>query len=894
MSIPLIGPDGRAYEIDDPAGLPGLLTKGFREATAAEPQTLGEKAHAALSDVGDVAEAGASGVLRGATAGLSDVASAALKRSDELPAETAARKQALAGQQRLRESNPIASGLGELAGAVVSPLNKVARAVTGALGATTALGRIGAEAVGQGAVGTLFGAGNAMSDAALGDADLTAERLAASVGLGGLLGAAGGGLGAALSEGFRAVVPKVAGAASKLQGPLEEFADNRWLKAGGAIYSDVKKIPEAERPAVANVIREAMTGDGALPRSLDDAAASVAAERDATAKQLLQHVGVGDGGGLTSKMNQEEAQAAIDRALESNGKRIGEVLKKADASGARPSYSDVIARLDKFESGLNLAERDEIAGDLKKTRGYLLQMGSQPVGTQGFTALNDLKSTIAANAYRGPEGPVGNQLRRQLSGVLRDEIDTQLAPQIGADLSKEFLDAKQAFASLSNAEKALGRKTSTGADAIRSLIDDASLAQPSLAGKLSALDHATNLIAHGTDRKLGNRFFSPSDYLTGIGAGVLHGGPLGALTGIAGAIGNKVLREHGPAVIAKLADGIAKSPKLAVTAQSFAGQLQDLAPMLGKYAPTLLRAASQSPAYALATHMTMARVDPDYAETSKRAGLLPETPEEQAHAGAKGEYLAAMAHTISSQDETIDRKLDAVMRGDKEPRQSKALATQDFGSKRMRRDDAAAHEKRVDEVRSLAANPDALLERLTANLGDTSRMAPAVSAALARHALNAVSFLANESQEPPPPGPMAQKWVAPAADMHKFSQSLEVVQNPMVVLEHAAAGTLTDDQMSALKAVYPRLAEDISTKALERMTAGKDVPYRARLMLSTLTGVDPDGTLGCVISNQQAIGANAQDNENSGMTQGKKGQEFAAAGRMATPSQKRELESANG
>ena len=358
MAIPLVGPDGKEYDFDgSPADLQAALKQGYRQGE----QSLGDEAKAFATGP---ALAGAEGVAGGLTAGLSDVLLAPgagapkgdLLRDPSGDVGQSAKEAAAREATRLRRENPLAHDIGEVAGAVASPLNKIQGAITGGIGATTALGRIGANVVGGGAVGTLYGAGNAVSDAALGDQNLTAEKLFAGAGLGALLGGGGAGLGTAIGEGGRAVFRRGAAAAADVADPLAEFADERWLKAGGGIQNDIKKIPEGERAAVADAIRTHMSPAGKfLPETLDDAAASLAKERDAVAKQMLQTVGVGDAGGLAPKMNQDEALGAIGKAIDENGARVGEVLKKADAMGATPSYSQTLARIDAFEAGLNPA-----------------------------------------------------------------------------------------------------------------------------------------------------------------------------------------------------------------------------------------------------------------------------------------------------------------------------------------------------------------------------------------------------------------------------------------------------------------------------------------------------------------------------------------------------------
>jgi hypothetical protein len=140
-------------------------------------------------------------------------------------------------------------------------------------------------------------------------------------------------------------------------------------------------------------------------------------------------------------------------------------------------------------------------------------------------------------------------------------------------------------------------------------------------------------------------------------------------------------------------------------------------------------------------------------------------------------------------------------------------------------------------------------------MGNFSDIAPQVHANVMATTQRAVQYLQQTAAQPSPSGPMAPTWAPSAGEKHALSQAVEVVQNPLTVLEHAAAGSLTKEHMKALQAVYPQLAQAITDKALMQAADAKDVPYRQRLMLSILTGVDVDGSLKATTQNQQTIHA---------------------------------------
>lgn len=785
MTIPLIGPDGRKYEVDDERNLSELEKLGYRVETPDAPQSLGETVEAGARDVAGVLETGLEGAAQGVSGGLYGAALARKQGAQESPEAFARRQVEVQNFKQRREENPIASGVGEFAGMLASPINKVGAGVRGGLAAKTAIGRIGAAAAGEGVEGLLYGAGNTLSDAALGNQELTGEKLAAGIGLGGLLGLAGGGVGAGLGEGFKAVTGGVGKMLAKASDPLLEIRDLFGMKAAGAMGKDFR----------------------------------AAAYRDNTRElvDLLVEKGVMKAGGKVDDVAEAATKLAKD-----TGDRQGQLAAKLEQAGAVVDGGKVAADLDalaaKYAAG-NVGDQ-AIATRLAKEAELLRTQGAIP-----FTKAEELKRGFDKYLEFGAEqSPLQEGLKRA-RGILNGEIEAS-AKKLALPEVDDWLKAKKEMGLLAQ-------------------VRDFSVAR------------AEGLKANNT--------FSLTDRLAS-GAGMVGGAVIGgygtqslegAVTGAALGLGNKVLRERLPSLIAIAADKIAKSPKLMVAATSLGAQIQS-APELGKYAAPLLQAFAHSPASGLATHAAWMETNPDYAAAAQSAGFLPETPEEATHALTKATHLAAVAHALDKQNRDISSGLDAILKGTKSAKAA-TVTTQDFGAKRMRQDSEKAHRTRVDEIRELAGNPDALLERMTANLGETADLAPGVAVSMTQTAQRAVAYLAESSQEPPKAGPLAADWVPTEAERYEFAQKLEVVENPMSVLRFAAAGTLVPEQWRALSAVYPFLAQQIRDEALERMAdPPANVPYKARLMLDIVTGIDPTGEFTATAANQQAIAAAAQ------------------------------------
>jgi hypothetical protein len=163
----------------EPAGLDAFLSEEpANPADPNEPAGIDEfLTGGKYSSPDQQAIAAVEGLARGATLGGSDVAARALGISTP---------EAMAG--RMRE-NPWTSGLSSAAGATgLASITGGGSLIAEGLG-----GGVLGGAIGLGTEGAIFGAGNAVTDAALGDPDLNAQKVLSHIGWG---AAGGAGLGA--------------------------------------------------------------------------------------------------------------------------------------------------------------------------------------------------------------------------------------------------------------------------------------------------------------------------------------------------------------------------------------------------------------------------------------------------------------------------------------------------------------------------------------------------------------------------------------------------------------------------------------------------------------------------------------------------------------------------
>lgn len=161
---------------------------------------------------------------------------------------------------------------------------------------------------------------------------------------------------------------------------------------------------------------------------------------------------------------------------------------------------------------------------------------------------------------------------------------------------------------------------------------------------------------------------------------------------------------------------------------------------------------------------------------------------------------------------------------------------------------------------------------LTQNTGVSSDLishggAPEIGAQYNAKQLNMVNYLMQEApKNPEPPKPFTKdgaEWEPSDKQLSVFKQKLETVNDPFSVLERLKDGTLTQNNVSALKQVYPKLYAQISNKILGE-AFNKTMPFAARSKISLLTGMPIDNSY----QHNKLVSLQANFNQNEPANQG--------------------------
>lgn len=546
-----------------PAELQEALGMGFRVTGDAQSSTVRQQERFG----GETAEATLDAVARGATFGWSDK----MLRDAGMPAED------IRGRA---EANPAAALLGEMAGGVLPflPTALAGGVLHGARTAVTpfqALGRaMSREALVGAAEGTLFGAGQAVSDAAMDRDPLTVQKALAGAGMGALFGAGLGALGGAAGEVGQRVLGRAAraaddlptapgpeplpgpGPAARVEAPATEVPGGRAPPAPAAPPPSAPPPPKTPGGILDSILETALAtalpvksaierNPGLITRALDAMGIPLNADeavwRGLTQKQKwvmkLDYKGLKE---VAPQILRADRRFRNVRKLEDAIELIG---TKSDEMGA-----DYVARLKELDAlatpatRLNLAE---IADRLEKD--LLPQYKKGPAAYQG---MHGITSKIEAEIRRfrrlaEEEGLVplerGEQLKREFDPLAEFH---RTSPPLEKSAAAMYQDLRRII-KRSVEDKADALSKSAGTDLVGAWKD----AKKGYGAMESLLEVAKDT----ANSRLGNRFFSLTDNLAGVAAGIAGGGlnPLGLGLALAGAMLNKWNREQLPWVFAR-------------------------------------------------------------------------------------------------------------------------------------------------------------------------------------------------------------------------------------------------------------------------------------------------------------------------------------------------------
>jgi hypothetical protein len=860
--IPILDPHGQVRTIDQSEYQTAIDHHGFQAVTPEQFKEFQLKSQYG-EGIGNELKAFGEGAARGATFGLSDQF---LTKTGSVSPE------ALRARQ---EYNPTSSGLGEVAGVVAPSLLSGGVAAPEAIGASATrravgeaasvasapvrgvmeLGQSAARAsaplvekaisnpilqkaatsgIGSAVEGAAYGLGQSVSEQALGDPDLNAEKVLSNVGfgamLGGTFGAAFGG-GEAMVNKYKTGVNSINDLAPVAGAEPATFQDAITHSANSA--ADKESILSGLKKQKENVgeVKAAASALG-VPTFVPQLSASekvVAAHEIMT--QGASHFGVAESQAIDGAIN--KVNSTVEGVLKegATGKTAAEAGKEAvdhllgKATNMVEDYSADYAQLGKTADVIPVSPRSigSITSNILKipevVQGVEDGFASSIVGRlKNVKTLDDLDIQIKAlNRTARAFGEDPNKQR--IASIIRDKLNTVYENT----LKREFTAADKS--ELWELRQTAKRKF---ADAVEKLGDiGGKIGKSKISSPLQLIEHLENKVNSDTFIK---KLFAKND--SAFLANLQKEFPELA----------QMVRTHQREQL--LGDTLNKTlknvEKLPPEAQKFLFRPDELkkldaAKTYMEAFPSKLQNGSKT---AHIGGMMDFYTNPIKAGMQTARDFAFKTGFEKL--GLTGEQMAQV-HTLTK----IERAANAVTKSIQDGAKSifsvgKGAALAASSTPQM----VADHKKVAEDVQNFVKSPHDLMNNIENATQWIYKAAPNHAGAVQMAAVRAATFLQTKIPKNPNPKPLGPKYIPSPAESAKFMRYYNTIQAPVSVLKSVKMGMLTVEQMETLHNVFPSLLSKMQASVMDHMTetmsdgGASKVPYSVKMSLSMFLGQD--------------------------------------------------------
>jgi hypothetical protein len=206
-------------------------------------------------------------------------------------------------------------------------------------------------------------------------------------------------------------------------------------------------------------------------------------------------------------------------------------------------------------------------------------------------------------------------------------------------------------------------------------------------------------------------------------------------------------------------------------------------------------------------------------------------------------------------------------------RVEKALLIPQMAKQQQEKD--KVHERVAHDVSMMMASPETMVSKLEDATKEMYQNAPRTAQSLQAQASVATQFLAGKLPSMPPKRPLSMPYKVSQAEVSKFMKYYETVENPVSVLGHVKNCTISQEHMETLQTVFPKLLTEMKSQVMSELVnfAAKKkehLPYSRKMALSLFLDQDLDDSLAqaSIAANQVSMNMSLQADNQQPQAQG--------------------------
>jgi len=174
----------------------------------------------------------------------------------------------------------------------------------------------------------------------------------------------------------------------------------------------------------------------------------------------------------------------------------------------------------------------------------------------------------------------------------------------------------------------------------------------------------------------------------------------------------------------------------------------------------------------------------------------------------------------------------------------RVLQNTSFGERSRKQSKNDAYKDQLTKLSQFMASPEAAMTKFIENTKDMRAAAPKLADALVQKQAAAVKYLYESAPKQSEPSVFKTEYKPSDQELSAWSRKFEIANNPLSILDELKHGSLTKEHVEALSVLSPNLHAEIKNKIIDYLTEHEgNVAYKDRVGISLIMGMPVEKTM---------------------------------------------------